>query len=123
MAYSLKVVLDNSRPLIWRRILVPDISLESLHDVIQIAFGWKDAHLHGFEVKNVHVPSVEDGERIDERGISVAQLHTARIKKFHYTYDFGDSWEREADDPNYFYRFSVDGYAFGINVLLYALSH
>ena len=37
--------------------------------------------------------------------------------------DFGDSWEREADDPNYFYRFSVDGYAFGINVLLYAMSH
>ena len=37
--------------------------------------------------------------------------------------DFGDSWEREADDPNYFYHFSVDGYAFGINVLLYAMSH
>jgi hypothetical protein len=37
--------------------------------------------------------------------------------------DFGDSWEREADDPNYFYRFSVDGYAFGINVLLYSMSH
>jgi Domain of unknown function (DUF4159) len=37
--------------------------------------------------------------------------------------DFGDSWEREGDDPNYFYNFSVDGYAFGIDVLLYALSH
>ena len=37
--------------------------------------------------------------------------------------DFGDSWEREADDPNYFYRFSVDGYAFGINVVLHAMTH
>jgi hypothetical protein len=37
--------------------------------------------------------------------------------------DFGDSWEREADDPNYFYHFSVDGYAFGINVLLYSMTH
>ena len=37
--------------------------------------------------------------------------------------DVGDSWEREADDPTYFYHFSVDGYAFGINVLLYAMSH
>ena len=37
--------------------------------------------------------------------------------------DFGDAFEREGDDPNYFYNFSVDGYAFGINVLLYALSH
>jgi len=37
--------------------------------------------------------------------------------------DFGDSWEREGDDPNYFYQFSVNGYAFGINVLLYSMSH
>ena len=33
--------------------------------------------------------------------------------------DFGDSWEREGDDPTYFYEFSVEGYAFGINTLLY----
>jgi hypothetical protein len=37
--------------------------------------------------------------------------------------DIGDSWEQEAADPNYFYMFSVDGYAFGINVLLYAMTH
>ncbi len=37
--------------------------------------------------------------------------------------DYGDSWEREGDDPDYFYAFSVDGYAFGVNVVLYALTH
>lgn len=37
--------------------------------------------------------------------------------------DYGDSWEREAENPEYFYNFSVPGYAFGINVLLYAMSH
>jgi Domain of unknown function (DUF4159) len=37
--------------------------------------------------------------------------------------DIGDSWEREGDDPAYFYNFSVDGYAFGINVLVYAMTH
>jgi hypothetical protein len=37
--------------------------------------------------------------------------------------DIGDSWEREADDPEYFLRFSVDGYALAVNVLLYALTH
>jgi hypothetical protein len=37
--------------------------------------------------------------------------------------DFGDSWERESEDPNYFREFSVDGYAFGINVLVYAMTH
>lgn len=92
-AYSLKVSLDDSRPLIWRRILVREISLETLHHVIQVAFGWEDAHLHGFEIKNVSVPVAEDGARIDERQISIAQLHAARIKKFQYVYDFGDLWE------------------------------
>jgi hypothetical protein len=37
--------------------------------------------------------------------------------------DFGDSFEREGDDIDYFYAMSVPGYAFGINTLLYALTH
>jgi len=37
--------------------------------------------------------------------------------------DFGDAFEREGDDPRYFYTFSVEGYAFGINTLLYAMTH
>ena len=37
--------------------------------------------------------------------------------------DLGDSFEREADDPQYFYQMSVPGYAFGVNALLYALTH
>jgi hypothetical protein len=37
--------------------------------------------------------------------------------------DIGDSWEREGDDPDYFYTFSVNGYAFGINALVYAMTH
>jgi hypothetical protein len=37
--------------------------------------------------------------------------------------DFGDAYERESDDPEYFERFSVAGYAFGINVIVYAMTH
>ena len=37
--------------------------------------------------------------------------------------DFGDSWEREGDDPNYFQTFAIDGYAVGINTMLYAMTH
>ena len=37
--------------------------------------------------------------------------------------DIGDSWEREGDDPDYFYTFSVNGYAFGVNTLIYAMTH
>jgi hypothetical protein len=37
--------------------------------------------------------------------------------------DFGDAYERESEDPEFFYKFSVEGYAIGINILLYAMTH
>ena len=37
--------------------------------------------------------------------------------------DIQDSWEREGEDASYFYNFSPRGYAFGINAILYALTH
>jgi hypothetical protein len=37
--------------------------------------------------------------------------------------DIGDSFEREADDPQYFLTMSVPGYAYGVNALLYTLTH
>ena len=37
--------------------------------------------------------------------------------------DISDAWEREGEDPTYFYTFSPDGYAVGINVMLYAMTH
>jgi hypothetical protein len=71
------------------------------------------------------------GGRTSERGADSAVPHAriiaddrGRVVVFmtHNT-DFGDAYEREADDPRYFYTFSVDGYAIGINVLLYAMTH
>ena len=37
--------------------------------------------------------------------------------------DIADAWEREGEDPRYFYAFGPRGYAFGINAVLYALIH
>ncbi len=37
--------------------------------------------------------------------------------------DIADAFEREGDDPAFFARFAPDGYALGINVVLYALTH
>ena len=37
--------------------------------------------------------------------------------------DISDAWEREGEDPRYFYQFSPDGYAMGLNIVLYAMSH
>ena len=37
--------------------------------------------------------------------------------------DIPDAWEREAEDPRYFYSFSPDAYAIGIDILLYSMTH
>lgn len=37
--------------------------------------------------------------------------------------DIADSWEREGDDPNFFFHFSPNGYAVGLNAVLYAMTH
>ncbi len=49
--FQLKVSLLNTKPPIWRRILVDgSMTLAELHDVIQAAFGWWNCHLHEFEI-------------------------------------------------------------------------
>ena len=37
--------------------------------------------------------------------------------------DIADGWEREGEDDEFFYSFSPDAYALGINVALYSMSH
>jgi len=37
--------------------------------------------------------------------------------------DISDSWEREGEDPRFFYQFSPEGYAVGINIVMYAMTH
>jgi hypothetical protein len=37
--------------------------------------------------------------------------------------DIGDSWEREGEDRDFFLQFSPEGYALGVNVVLYDLTH
>jgi len=37
--------------------------------------------------------------------------------------DISDAWEREGEDPRYFYQFSPRGYAVGINAVMYAMTH
>jgi hypothetical protein len=48
--YQVKISLHGARPPIWRRLRLPaSTTLAQLHQVIQAAFGWEDAHLHAFE--------------------------------------------------------------------------
>ena len=94
--YQLKVTLDESRPPIWRRILVPgNVTMEHLHYVIQVAMGWTNSHLHQFIVGQTYIgePDPDYGfEMKDERRVKLDQVAPGEGFKFRYEYDFGDSW-------------------------------
>ena len=88
-----------------------------------------------FDLKGVlQVPSINfwfNTGGTSERGFDSAQVHArgiadrnGRLMVFatHNT-DVSDSWEREGEDPQYFYAFSPGGYQVAMNVLLYAMTH
>ena len=81
------------------------------------------------------IPSINfwggPGGPTSERGADSAVPHARAILDEHkrvmvfitHNTDLGDSFEREGDSRAYFLEFSVPGYALGVNVLLYALTH
>jgi hypothetical protein len=80
------------------------------------------------------IPAIDfwEGRRsTSERGADSATPHVRAINDSHgrvmvlmtHNTDFGDAYEREGDDHEYFERFSIPGYAFGVNVVLYAMTH
>ena len=44
--FQFKITLLDIEPAIWRRIHVRDCTLDKLHEHIQTAMGWTNAHLH-----------------------------------------------------------------------------
>jgi hypothetical protein len=95
--YQIKVGLRGAKPPIWRRLEVPaNISLARLHDVIQVAFGWDDSHMHLFETPygEFGTADAELGHRA-EKPVTLEQVAPAVNSKVRYTYDFGDNWEHD----------------------------
>jgi hypothetical protein len=97
--YQLKVTLRGAKPPIWRRLRLPAATtLAQLHQVIQVAFGWEDAHLHAFEVggRRYSRPDFELwDEAADEGKVRLGDLAARPGARLRYTYDFGDSWEHD----------------------------
>ena len=101
---QLKIMVDGSKPPIWRRVLVPaDMPLPQLHEVIQTLFGWLDYHLHEFRIGGfrgpAYAPVNPDGDdefsgeaSRDEATATVGELLPAVGSTMTYTYDFGDNW-------------------------------
>ena len=89
---QLKVTLTGSKPPIWRRLTTPEsITLERLHELIQIAFGWTDSHLHLFEIDGEEYGP--GGEWVEARSENIRLNRLVAVgDRFSYVYDFGDDW-------------------------------
>ena len=98
--YQIKITLLGSDPPIWRRIQVRgDTPLDRLHDIIQVAMGWTNSHLHQFIVGRTYFgppdPYYEELELNDETESTLSQITKDEKATFIYEYDFGDSWTHE----------------------------
>ena len=67
-------------------------------------------------------------ERWNEEGApptarAIADEHGRVMVLMVHNTDLPDPWEREGEDKDYFFRFSPDAYAAGIDILLYAMTH
>ena len=89
---TLRIDLVDSRPRIWREIEVPvSLTLLNVHDVVQIAFGWEDSHLHEFQVgarrfgrRDVGDGWAEAGDTENENGATLSQVMRRKGAKLLY---------------------------------------
>ena len=106
VTYRLRIDLKGAKPPCWRRLeLASDLMLDELHDVMQAAFAWSDAHIHQFAAggSSFYDPEseqylteydIEDGEEgIAERDVRLDELLVDPGDRLFYMYDFGDGWE------------------------------
>jgi hypothetical protein len=83
------------------------------------------------QITNIQFWRQVRGTTTSERGPDSREAHLRGIRDksgrimvvMTHNTDVADSWEREGEDPAFFYQFSPDGYALGVNVLLYAMTH
>jgi hypothetical protein len=89
-----------------------------------------------YDVQRIpQIPSIDfwyrTGGRTSERGSESAEPHVRAISDrdgrilvvMTHNTDFGDAFEREGDSHEYFEAFAGPGYAFGVDTLIYAMTH
>jgi hypothetical protein len=97
-----------------------DPMLKSMFEVAQVP-----------QITNIQFWRGVGGQTTSERGPDSTEAHLRAIRDrqghimvlMTHNTDVADSWEREGEDPGFFYQFSPNGYALGINVLLHAMTH
>ncbi|MDX2507753.1 MAG: plasmid pRiA4b ORF-3 family protein [Gammaproteobacteria bacterium] len=104
--YQIKVLLENIKPPIWRRLQVDSrITLEDLHDAIQASMGWLDMHMHQFIDRDNNIyswfeeagmmPDMGEMTIIDETVVLLSEIMKVEKDWLKYQYDFGDGWNHK----------------------------
>jgi len=104
--YELEITLLEVEPPIWRRVAVPEtLMLAELHDVIQAAMGWEDAHLHQFTATDGRRFGRKDpdldpldlfADAADTRAVELREVLRSPGDALRYD-DFGDSWHHRVE--------------------------
>ena len=98
--HTVKASLHGAKPPVWRRLELPsELTLDMVHEVMQIAFSWHGYHLHQFETAcgAFGRPDGDWGfeEVGDESVVALAQVAAEEKAKIVYVYDFGDDWRHD----------------------------
>jgi hypothetical protein len=104
----------------------PMIDIPPTHPIMHVLYDVKEipqipSMNHWYRSGGQTSENGRDSATVFFRGIQDAQGHLMAVMT-HNT-DIADSWEREGDNHEFFNLFSPRGYAVGVNVVLYALSH
>lgn len=103
-AYQLKIAINDSKPPIWRRCIVPaGITFSQLAVILNQVMGWSGAHLSEFEFYHLELRIMDDMEEYEMDSYDkydLAEASSTYIREymeendwFSYIYDFGDYWK------------------------------
>ena len=112
------------------RVLPPDdypiFDIPSDHAIMHTLYDVKGVE----QVSNIRF-WMQSGGRTSERGAESARVNFRGIQDARgrlmvvmaHNTDIPDSWEREGESQEYFDHFSPNGYALGVNIMIYAMTH
>lgn len=111
------------------RVLPPEI-----FPIVEIDLGHAIWRTHVRVTRIPQMPAIQywrrSGGASSERGPGaipsargITDAHGRLMVVMLHNTDIPDGWEREGEESEYFFRFSPDAYAVGINVMLYAFTH
>lgn len=103
--FRVRIEVEHAHPVIWRTVDIrQDTRLSLVHQVIQVAFGWEDRHLHRFSLGGGAFDrtsqlflcpyDVEEGEDngLPDRSVRLDETLKVPGDRLHYVYDYGDNW-------------------------------